>query len=224
MRAIAAVHPDAPIRIERAPPGSRLGGLRNIAIARARGEWICQWDDDDRYHPERLQLQWQHAMSERADVNYLVDQLHWFSPDNVLFWEDWNGDPYPINVIPGTILARRDVMPPYPDIGKNEDTSLTHALARADASKTISISRLRGAGWCYIYRFHGDNTWDATHHRAVYTYKRMPPARLLPRLSLLEERLRDYWPALPSLRVRLDTGAEYVMCGEPATDSPRREA
>ena len=52
VRAIAAAHAGAPIRIERVPPGPRLGELRNIAIARARGDWICQWDDDDRYHPD----------------------------------------------------------------------------------------------------------------------------------------------------------------------------
>jgi glycosyltransferase involved in cell wall biosynthesis len=102
---IAAAHAGASIRIERVAPGPRLGELRNIAIARACGEWICQWDDDDRYHPERLRLQWDYAQSEQAAVNYLVDQLHWFQPDNVLLWDDWSGEPYPMNVIQGTILA-----------------------------------------------------------------------------------------------------------------------
>jgi glycosyltransferase involved in cell wall biosynthesis len=44
---IAAAHAGASIRIERVAPGPRLGELRNIAIARACGEWICQWDDND---------------------------------------------------------------------------------------------------------------------------------------------------------------------------------
>ena len=112
--AIVAAHAGASIRIERTPPGPRLGELRNIAIGRARGEWICQWDDDDRYHPERLRLQWEHAQSEQAAVNYLVDQLHWFRPDNTLFWDDWGAESYPMNIIQGTILARRAVMPPLP--------------------------------------------------------------------------------------------------------------
>lgn len=38
--AIVAAHAGASIRIERTPPGPRLGELRNIAIGRARGEWI----------------------------------------------------------------------------------------------------------------------------------------------------------------------------------------
>ena len=122
VRAIVSPHAGAPIRVERTAPGPKLGGLRNIAIARARGEWICQWDDDDRHHPARLRLQWERAQSEGAAVNYLVDQLHLFEPENILFWDDWNAEPYPLNIIQGTILARRSVLPPYPDIGPGEDS------------------------------------------------------------------------------------------------------
>ena len=40
------------------PAGSlTLGALRNISIEHAGGEIICQWDDDDFYHPERLARQ-----------------------------------------------------------------------------------------------------------------------------------------------------------------------
>jgi glycosyltransferase involved in cell wall biosynthesis len=190
-------------------PGLRLGELRNIAVKRARGEWICQWDDDDRCHPERLRLQWEHAQSENAAVNYLVDQLHWFLPDNVLFWDDWSGEPYPLNVIQGTILARREVMAPYPDLSRGEDTLQTHALLRAEALGAFRVSRLRGVGWCYIYRFHGRNVFDAAHHRAISAVKRLRPARLLPRLALLQDRLKEYQPALPSAQTWL--GTELVM-------------
>ena len=34
-----------------------LGALRNAAGALAQGDLICQWDDDDRFHPLRLQIQ-----------------------------------------------------------------------------------------------------------------------------------------------------------------------
>jgi len=224
--AIVAPHAGACIRIERTLPGPRLGGLRNIAIARAHGEWICQWDDDDRYHPERLRLQWEHAQSEEAAVNYLVDQLHWFGPENLLFWDDWGVETYPMNVIQGTILARRAVMPPYPDIGRGEDTLQTHALFRAEASKAFRVSRLRGMGWCSVYRFHGGNAWDAAHHRAISTVKHMPPARLLPRLALLRDRLKDYRPELAAMRTPLGTDFEHVMPGAPdrPTGSPECDA
>jgi hypothetical protein len=102
-----------------------------------------------------MRLQWEHAQSEQAAVNYLVDQLHWFLPDNMLYWDDWGREPYPLNVIQGTILARREVMPPYPDVSRGEDTLQTHALLRAEALGGFRVSRLGGAGWCYIYRLQG---------------------------------------------------------------------
>jgi glycosyltransferase involved in cell wall biosynthesis len=219
--AIAAAHAGASIRIERVSPGPRLGGLRNIAMERARGDWVCQWDDDDRYHPERLRLQWDHALSDRAAVNFLVDQLHWFQHDNLLFWDDWNLDPYPMNVVQGSILARRDVVPSYPDIARGEDTLQAHAIFRAEAAKAFRISRLSGMGWCYIYRRHGANVWDESHHRAISAVKHLSPARLLPRLAQLGDRLKEYRPDLPAMRTRL--GNEYVELGEPydAKGSPK---
>ena len=35
-------------------PKKTLGELRNIANNAAKGEFLCQWDDDDWYHPSRL--------------------------------------------------------------------------------------------------------------------------------------------------------------------------
>ena len=155
----------------------------------------------------------------------LIDQLHWFRPDNLLFWDDWDDEPYPMNLIQGTILARRAVMPPYPDIGRGEDTLHTHALLRAQASNGFRVSRLRGRGWCYMYRYHGDNVWGAAHHRAISADKSLPHARLLPRLALLRDRLKEYRPEMPAMRMRLGIGAEYVTLGGPDawTGSPERD-
>lgn len=197
---IAARQPQiAPIRVERIAPGTRLGGLRNIAIERASGDWICQWDDDDRHHPERLALQWDDAHKKRASVGYLVDQLHWFPGEGLLFWDDWNSESYPMNLIQGTILARRDVLPAYPDLPRGEDTLHTHALLRKAARDGFGVSRLRGVGWCYVYTYHGGNVWDLRHHQAISRSKHLPPAALLPRLAELRKRLTDYSPNLGNL-------------------------
>jgi len=37
-------------------PGT-AGGLRNLGVQEARGEWLAQWDDDDWSHPDRLLVQ-----------------------------------------------------------------------------------------------------------------------------------------------------------------------
>ena len=177
--AIVGAYAGASIRIERAAPGSRLGELRNIAIARARGEWICQWDDDDRCHPERLRLQWEHARSEQADVNYLVDQLHWFRPDNVLFWDDWSGEPYPMNAHPrdNPGAPRRDAALSGYRPGRGYAPELMRCFGRKPPRP---FGFRASAAWdgAYIYRFHSGNAWDAAHHRAISAVKHLSPARL----------------------------------------------
>jgi len=43
----------------KANPAERLtlGALRNIGLDESKGEWICQWDDDDYSHPHRISMQ-----------------------------------------------------------------------------------------------------------------------------------------------------------------------
>ena len=199
--ALAARYPQAAIRVVQSAPGQSLGALRNHAISAAAGDWVCQWDDDDRYHPQRLALQWDVAQRDGAAVGYLVDQLHWFTAEDALFWDDWDSEPFPLNLIQGSILARRDIMPPYPDLPRGEDTLHTHRMLRLAATEGFGVSRLRGAGWCYIYRHHGQNVWNEAHHRAISQAKRLSAARLLPRLADLRARLAEYQPALPELRI-----------------------
>ncbi|HEY5657386.1 MAG TPA: glycosyltransferase family A protein [Myxococcota bacterium] len=42
-------------RLTRAPEWSRCGQLRNVAMSLARGEYFVWFDDDDWYHPERVE-------------------------------------------------------------------------------------------------------------------------------------------------------------------------
>ncbi len=191
----------AQIRVERAEPGLSLGALRNIATDRAHGEWICQWDDDDRYHPERLQLQWQAAQRERADCCFLVDQLHWFRQTGALYWDDWDSEPYPMNFVQGTLLCKRARMPRYPELRRGEDTAFTWDLLRASHDEGFVVARLRGVGWCYIYSYHGANAWDAAHHEAIAAAKHLPAARLIAQRARLAAALADYAPGLPQLSV-----------------------
>ncbi len=194
------------IRVERAETGLSLGALRNIATDHAEGEWICQWDDDDRYHPERLRLQWQAAQNERADCCFLVDQLHWFRQTGALFWDDWNNEPYPMNFVQGTLLCKRARMPRYPELRRGEDTAFTWDLLRASHDQGFNVARLRGVGWCYIYSYHGANAWDAAHHEAIAAAKHWPAARLIAQRSKLSVALSEYVPRMPPLSMQC--GAE----------------
>ena len=54
LRALAERHAAQNVKLVTVPAGLTLGDLRNFAAARAAGDVICQWDDDDLYDPARL--------------------------------------------------------------------------------------------------------------------------------------------------------------------------
>ncbi|WP_431777942.1 glycosyltransferase family 2 protein [Ottowia caeni] len=167
-----------------------LGALRNAAGAVARGDLVCQWDDDDRYHPVRLQVQHDALTSEGADFCFLSDQLHLYRATGELFWDDWHGQPYPLNFIQGTLMGRREKMPMYPDIALGEDTGACLEILRAG----YKICRVRNHGWCYVYVHHGENAWSAEHHRAISQANSLSAARLMARLGAVRQRLGEYGP------------------------------
>ena len=181
--AAKAVHAMAPMP---------LGALRNAAHALARGELVCQWDDDDRFHPLRLQIQHDALVRQSADFCFLSDQLHFYRATGEMFWDDWDSQPYPLNFVQGTLLGRREKMPVYPDLARGEDTGACLEIIRAGHK----IARLRHQGWCYVYVHHGANAWPGEHHRAISRGHALPAARLMARLPELHERLAEYAPTI----------------------------
>ena len=179
-----------------------LGALRNTAGALARGELVCQWDDDDRFHPRRLQLQHDALLKEGADFCFLSDQLHLYRPSGEMFWDDWHEQPYPLNFIQGTLMGRREKMPVYPDLVRGEDTGACLEILRAGHK----ICRLRHRGWCYVYVHHGQNAWSGKHHRAISQANSLSAARLMGRLTELRERLREYVPPINAVSLKDRSG------------------
>jgi glycosyltransferase involved in cell wall biosynthesis len=145
------------VRIVSIEPGRSLGELRNLAIESAKGELVCQWDDDDQYHPNRLARQWEAMFDAKADACFLASQLHYFARSRELFVRDTGR-----RGIEGTVMHRRDLPVRYPAMGKEEDTVFMHELV-----KRFSTTVLHGDPWLYLRVFHGSNTWDEGHHRRM---------------------------------------------------------
>jgi len=202
LASIAANVAEAMVNVHRQAPGCTLGALRNKALTHASGDFVCQWDDDDRYHPQRLALQVQALCDERKDFCFLVDQLHWFRERGEMFWDDWNAEAYPLNLVQGTLLGRRELMPAYPDLARGEDTGLLLGILQ----RGYGIARLRGAGWCYVYVCHGSNSWNAAHHAAISHAKGLRHAQLLQREGLLRRRLSEYANGFGSVRMPHESG------------------
>lgn len=184
------------VRVVRAASGQTLGQLRNASVDAALGEFICQWDDDDRYHPERLSLQMMAIRQTRADFCFLRDQLHLYPGTGELAWEDMNREAYPMNFVQGSLLGRRRLMPRYPSERRGEDTAICKAILRADHH----VVRLSDVGWCYCYIYHGQNTWDEAHHRAITAHRQFNPAAMRNRHAKLVARLAEYQPPFSAIQ------------------------
>lgn len=195
LESLPAQYPKVRAAIFKAPDGLSLGALRNFAVERAEGSLICQWDDDDRYHPDRLRVQHEALLRQSGDFCFLVDQLHWFPHSCELFWDSWESEPYPMNFIPGTLMGRKELMPAYPDIRRGEDSELALAALRSGAR----VARLRMHGWCLTYVYHGANTFNRHHHYTISASKALTSIQMQIQDRLLQEKLAQYSPPyLPS--------------------------
>ncbi|HTI60214.1 glycosyltransferase family A protein [Mucilaginibacter sp.] len=146
-----------------------LGKLRNISIENASGDVICQWDDDDLYHSDRLQIQYDHMKKENAGACFLGDQLHYFAQRGEIFWVDWiasNTIHERDQLFPGSMMAYKDDRFRYPEDGHyartGEDTDYLYQLYQH-----IKVTRLRHRGYIYVYRYHGQNAFNLAHHDLI---------------------------------------------------------
>lgn len=144
------------------PSGTlNLGQLRNISLEAATGELVCQWDDDDRVHPERLAKQAAVLLENHLEAVYLQEVMQYFPNDKTMFWTNWRGTPTLGH--PGTLMARRSIQLRYPtqgDVSKlGEDRVLAEALMARGKTGFIN-----GAPHLYVYVSHGANSWHDGHH------------------------------------------------------------
>ena len=202
LKALAASHDDATIIIRCEPAGQSLGQLRNAAVDAARGAIICQWDDDDRYHPRRLELQFAAMRVENSEFCFLTDQLHLFAADRTMYWDDWNLEVHPLNLVQGTLLGTKAALGRYPPFSRGEDTPLILDLLR----RGRRITRLRDHGYLYVYVFDGLNAWDYEHHASISVWKRFRGARLLSFEATLRARLAEYDPTLGQFAMPYESG------------------
>lgn len=129
-----------------------LGELRNVAIAASRGEFLCQWDDDDWHHPDRIRVQLNHCHTqlrractlERWTVFDETTQRAYVSRPRG--WE-------------GSLLWHRSLTGiGYPALARGEDIPFVHRI------RPLMIDRPD----LYVYCYHGSNTWDSSHFQAIF--------------------------------------------------------
>lgn len=183
--------PRSDIRVHQTYLTQTLGQLRNSSLSLAKYPFVCQWDDDDLFHPLRLSEQLGQLEMAGADCCFFTDQLHWFEDINQWYWDDWSIEGPPGHLIQGSILGRREVMPLYPPRERGEDTALLSRLLE----EGVRFSELKNKGYLYIYSYNGQNVWDFSHHAAISRWKHKPRDFLEAHRAVLTRYIRDY--ALP---------------------------
>lgn len=132
-----------------------LGELRNCSVARAKGEFLCQWDDDDIYHSDRLALQMAAIASTGANGCYLSRLLLWWPERELLrvsserSWE-------------GSMVAHRSVVPIFPAMAREEDLYVVDRIGKLHEVVQIDYP----FGYCYVV--HDCNVNDAAHFERVF--------------------------------------------------------
>jgi glycosyltransferase involved in cell wall biosynthesis len=116
-RYVEALHLDS-VKIVVPDDGDRpLGALRNMAMDHCSGEVVCQWDDDDWSHPERLRLQVEYMLHGGAGACVLSEHLQLFEDSQFLAWLDWSRITDHPPAHPGTLMMLRESRFRYPETG-----------------------------------------------------------------------------------------------------------
>jgi glycosyltransferase involved in cell wall biosynthesis len=173
-----------------------LGELRNEAVDRATGPYVCQWDDDDLYDPERVETQMAAILALGADACFLARERLWWPARRKLaiscarVWE-------------GSMVCAKDRLPRYPALRRGEDTPVAEGVVRGCRVVSVDAPEL------YTYVCHGSNTFDESHfaeHFDVATEIWAEPGAYVERLQAMATRL----PIEPKDIAHAETGPAAV--------------
>lgn len=196
----------ADIRIVEPAGELPLGALRNIAKVEARGGIVCQWDDDDLYHPERLERQAAALLASGGEALCLEQVMQFFPAERLLYCDNFRGAGE--TCFPGSIIGWARAIGYDAAARLGEDSELVLRLK--------AQGRLRTLPECphlYVYVSHGGNSWTAEHHRSVPRWH----GRSLGLLKRREAELRaglapiDFGPG--PLTVQGPNGPAFVIGG-----------
>jgi glycosyltransferase involved in cell wall biosynthesis len=180
-------------------PTPPLGRLRNLSVAHARGELVCQWDDDDLYHPERVRTQVAALLQAGADCCFLSEHLHLFPRDRALYWIDWTRDAglaRELQMVPSTLVARRSHALRYPETGPESRLGEDNVVRAAVWSRG-GVTLPPGHGVLYVYRFHGRNVTSGEHHQRIRAWGAIERDALTRQRPALDRALARFALPLP---------------------------
>jgi len=138
--------------------GLYLGAIRNFAISKSQGDWICIWDDDDYYDEKRIKNQLKFCLKESIDACTLrailiysnkYQELKLTFERQEIGWE-------------GSLLCKKNSMPKYVNKSKGEDTPVLERLYNEHKLLTYFEPDL------YVYIFHDHNVSGSVHKERLF--------------------------------------------------------
>jgi len=196
------------IRIVASEDKSNLGKLRNISMENATADIVCQWDDDDRSHPERLEAQAAFLQSTGLEAVYLQDLMQYSASTGALYWTNWRATP--AGGHPGTLMARRSAALRYPTEGASSKLGedLTLALALKERG---GVGHLADRAHLFVYVSHGKNSWNDEHHRMLINELSISKGLLKKREAAIREGLAPYGFASNTITLTGGNGPAFIL-------------
>ncbi len=149
-------HGNGKVTLVEAHQGMTLGDQRNLSLAHCRGEFVCIWDDDDLYSPERVRTCLKALLRSGVDAVFLDRLLLWWPARErlaVSFARLWEN----------TMLARRTAIPAYVALSQNEDAAMVDWLTYHSSYALIDAPELYG------YRVTGQNQSSTDHFERLFS-------------------------------------------------------
>lgn len=182
-----------------APTNITLGEMRNTSIELSHGDIICQWDDDDLFHSDRIAYQYHLMMASSQFVgSCYTNFLKYFKQDGKMYWCDWWGEGAHRKFLCGAIMFYKKYYHIfdgyfYPEDGEQchveEDLNVLQKLMRHGEMACAT------KGHHYIYVYHGENTYGVDHHRLTLDVSSgkivVDQKELLRRETLLRSAMQD---------------------------------
>ena len=124
-----------------------LGKKRNFAIEKSNGTFFCQWDDDDWYHQQRLQLQMDAIIEQKKEASILLNSIIFDSPTAQAFVTS-------IGFISASLMCSKNAFKrfKYSDQNVSEDEAMVWGLLEFNLVHPMIRPEI------YIYVYHGRNT------------------------------------------------------------------
>lgn len=142
-------------------------GLLTQAQAAARGDFIAVWDDDNLNSPERLLKQLERTTT--AAVSFLDGALYMFYETSELYFSRFDQPAVPLSqrCAATTLLAPRDLMPPWPNLGRGQSSS--SQLADSLSRRGVKSNVISGTTGLHLIGVRGDNARGYEFHRKAAT-------------------------------------------------------